>query len=57
MICEKCPKYSITEKLCDADILKEEVADNCLLKMMIMQLWFLNIEDTEGDEWKFWEDK
>ena len=57
MICEKCPKYSITEKLCDADILKEEVTDNCLLKMILMQLWFLNKEDTEGDERKFWEDK
>ena len=52
MICINCPHYAKEEKLCDADILKTELPIECLLRMILMQLWFLNIEDDEGDEWK-----
>ena len=54
MICIKCPYYSKEQKLCDADVLRGEYAIECLLKMILMQMWFLNIDDSEeGEDWKY----
>ena len=51
--CIDCPDFSKKEHLCDADILRKKYPIECLLKMLLMQLWISNLENPDGEEWKY----